>query len=177
MRNILQNKVCQFYSHSIRQQISLTLHIKQILLTCNRNYLKSMPKRDTQYKHLIAPCFTCWSRVGHVLTRVNSCWLVSDSCWFVSNSSWFLLTRVNLCWYSCNSNTRVPTQVNTNQHRMPIQVNTNQRESTQSNKSPTQVNTNQTSPTRVNTRQTRVNTNQYESHKSQHESIRPRSLS
>ena len=47
------------------------------------------------------------------------------------------------------SNTRVPTQVNTNQH-----------ESTRINTSLTQVNT---SPTRVNTSPTRVNTNQQES--------------
>ena len=52
------------------------------------------------------------------------------------------------------SNTRVPTQVNTNQHES-ARINTSL---TRVNTSPTRVNT---SPTRVNTSPTQVNTNQH----------------
>ena len=76
LRNISQNTVCQFYSHSIEfakiqfvsfthiQQnnrfhphLALSLHIKQILFTCDRNYLKSMSERNTQHKHFNKPLF------------------------------------------------------------------------------------------------------------------------
>ena len=48
----------------------------------------------------------CWlmlTHLGHFLTCVDSCWLVSDSCWLVLDSCrtsvdscWFVLTRVRL---------------------------------------------------------------------------------
>ena len=71
----------------------------------------------------------------------------------------FYRSRVYSCMHNKDqvySNTRVPTQVSTNQH----EPNTSQHESTRIN----------TSQTRINTSPTRVNTNQYESDTSQHES-------
>ena len=61
LQNISQNKVCQFYPYSIDQQISLTFHIKQILLTCNQKYLKSMPKDILNISTLIAPFYKLFS--------------------------------------------------------------------------------------------------------------------
>ena len=42
---------------------------------------------------------SCW----FVLTRVDSCWLVSDLCWLVLDSCWFVLTLSNLCWLVLDS--------------------------------------------------------------------------
>ena len=55
LRNISENTVCHFYSHSIDQQTLLKFHVEQILLTFDQNYLKSMPERTTQYEHFNNP--------------------------------------------------------------------------------------------------------------------------
>ena len=60
------------------------------------------------------------------------------------------------------SNTRVPTQINTNQHEFDTnqhELDTNQHDSTRVTTSLTQINM---SPTRINTSQHESDTNQYE---------------
>ena len=63
-------------------------------------------------------------------------------------------------------NTRVPTQVNTNQHKSD----TSQHKSTRVDASQHESDTSQHKSTRVNTSSTRVKTNQHESNTNQHES-------
>ena len=41
------------------------------------------------------------TRVGHVLTCVDSCRTRVDSCWFVLDSFWFVLTRIGFVSHSC----------------------------------------------------------------------------
>ena len=65
-------------------------------------------------------------------------------------------------------NTRVPTQVNTNQHKSD----TSQHKSTRVDASQHESDTSQHKSTRVNTTPTRVNTNQHKSTRVRHESKR-----
>ena len=87
---------------TLHQKRSLIKTFCNLLLISSSNYRLNVNWLKLNWVRLVPDlCWLMLTYLGHFLTCVDSCWLVSDLCWLVLDSCWFVLTRVDLCWYSC----------------------------------------------------------------------------